>query len=396
MRVLSIDQARRIALGAQGFCDPAPGGRVDRRHLRRVMGRINLLQLDSVQALARSHYLPHFSRLGPFDRTVLDDMAAEGGEWIEAWAHQASVVPMGDEPRLRWTKQRVLDGATRSHLGKLMRRNHRYVDDVFAEVEAGGPLRARDLSDPRPSKGTWWDSRSLGTWALDWLYLTGRLGVTRDANFHRTYDLYERIVTPEVRAIATPDPSDAQRELLMRSAAAHGVGTADDLADYYRMNITEARATLADLADEGSLELVEVEGWSQPAYLDPHARRPRHVERAALLSPFDPIVWHRDRAERLFGFAYRIEIYVPKPKRVYGYYVLPFLMGDRLVARVDLKTDREAATLRVLGAFSEPGADATAVATALRLEVVRLADHLDLDEAVVDPAGRGDLIAPLR
>ena len=391
-RRLSISQARRIALAAQGFCDPAPSARVDRRHLRRVMGRLKLLQLDSVPVVVRTQYLPPFSRLGCYDRALLDRIAYTDDEWFEAWAHEASLLPVGDEPLLRWQKRRAEQGDTWKNLAELARSEPDYVAEVLAQV-AERPLAAGELEDPRRRQGEWWGSRSLGSIALDWLFRIGVVGIRRRGNFVKEFDLLERIVPAEVLARPTPTAEDAQRELLVRSGQALGVGTATDLIDYYRLPVREGRVRLGEVVEDGLLAEVAVEGWAEPAYMHPEARLPRSVDTLAVLSPFDPIVWNRDRAARLWGFDYRIEIYVPAAKRVYGYYVLPVLHGERLVARLDVKTDRAGGALQVLGAFAEPDVDHGALAERLRPHLFELARFVGVDD--VGYGDRGDLMTAL-
>ncbi len=392
-RELSIAQARRIALAAQGFADPSPAGRVDRRHLRRVMGRLRLLQLDSVPVVVRTQYLPPFSRLGRYDRALLDRIAYADDEWFEAWAHEASLVPVTDEPLLRWQKQRAEQGHTWRGLVELARRERAYVADVLAQV-AERPLAAGELADPRRRSGEWWGSRSLGSIALDWLFRIGAVGIRRRGNFVKEFDLLERIVPAEVLARPTPTVEDAQRTLLVRSARALGVGTAGDLIDYYRLPVREGRVRLGEVVETGAIEAVTVDGWREPAYVHPQVRLPRSVDVTTALSPFDPVVWNRARASRLWDFEYRIEIYVPASERVYGYYVLPVLSGERLVGRLDLKTDRAAGVLRVLGAFAEPGVDRDAVAERLRPHLCELALFVGVTD--VRYGARGDLMAALR
>ena len=391
-RELSVSQARRIALAAQGFTDSAPAGRVDRRHLRRVMGRLKLLQLDSVPVVVRTQYLPPFSRLGCYDPALLDRIAYTDDEWFEAWAHEASLLPVGDEPLLRWQKQRAEQGDTWKNLVELAHRESQSVAEVLAQV-AERPLTAGELTDPRRRDGEWWGSRSLGSIALDWLFRIGAVGIRRRGNFTKEFDLLERIVPAAVLARPTPSAGEAQRELLVRSAEALGVGSATDLIDYYRLPVREGRTQLREVVDSGLLAEVAVEGWTEPAYMHPGARLPRSVDALTVLSPFDPIVWNRDRAARLWNFDYRIEIYVPAAKRVYGYYVLPVLDGEQLVARLDVKTDRPGGTLRVLGAFAEPGVDHGALAERLRPHLHDLARFVGVDD--VGYGDRGDLMAAL-
>ncbi len=357
------------------------------------MGRLKLLQLDSVPVVVRTQYLPPFSRLGCYDRPLLDRIAYRDDEWFEAWAHEASLLPVTDEPLLRWQKQRAEQGDTWKNLADLARSEPGYVAEVLAQV-AEGPLTAGELADPRRRDGEWWGSRSLGSIALDWLFRIGAVGIRRRGNFVKEFDLLERIVPAEVLARPTPDAGEAQRELLVRSAQALGVGTAGDLIDYYRLPVREGRARLREVVDSGLLAEVAVEGWAETAYMHPSARLARSVEALSVLSPFDPIVWNRDRAARLWDFDYRIEIYVPASKRVHGYYVLPVLDGERLVGRLDLKTSRADGVLRVLGAFAEPDVDRGALAERLRPHLRELAGFVGVDD--VSYGDRGDLINALR
>ena len=386
---LSLSQARRIALYAQGFGDKRPTGRIDKRHLRKVMGRINLLQLDSIPVIIRTQYMPLFSRLGPYRPELLDEIAYAGDEWIEAWTHEASLIPAETEPLLRWARNRAEQGWTWKGLYDFANDNAEYVEKVYREVEERGPLTASALEEERRRTGDWWSGRSDGRLALDWLFRIGRVGIRRQGNFGKVWDTMDRIVPAVIQAVPTPDEGEAQRELALRSASAHGVGTAQDLADYYRMPIKDTRVRLAELVEDGRLTEVAVEGWNKPAFLHPNAKLPRWINGTSLVSPFDPVVWNRDRASRLFNFDYKIEIYVPAAKRKYGYYVLPFRVGEEIVARVDLKTDRAERTLRVQSAHLEPGQDPTAVANELTAELQRLAQLVGVDRVhIVD---RGDL-----
>ena len=359
------------------------------------MDRLGLLQLDSVPVVIRTQYLPAFSRLGPYDPTLLDRMAYRHGEWFETWAHEASVVPIELEPLLRWEKHQALETGNR-HLRAAIDDHEDYVEAVYEQVAERGPLTASELDDPRPQSGEWWGNRSIGTITLDWLFFTGRVGIRRFGNFQKRFDLLERIVPPEILARPTPPVADAHRELVARAATSLGVGTASDLADYWRIPIRRVRPRIDELVEDGRLVPVAVQGWKEPAYLDPGARRPRSFKPTALLSPFDPVVWHRGRASRLFGFDYRIEIYVPAAKRRYGYYVLPFLLGNELVARVDLKTDRDAGVLRVRGAFAEDGVRPGEVAGPLADELENLAQLVGAGAVAVDADAPGDLTPELR
>ena len=386
---LSLAQARRIALAAQGFTDPRPPGRVDRRHLRRVLDRIGLIQIDSVNVLVRSQELPLFARLGPHPRTLIDD-ATRDGELFEYWVHEASHVPTAHHHLHRWRMRRPHHW---SAMRRIMADRAHFLDDVVRLVEERGPLTAGDLAQRDGPKGAWWDWDD-GKIALEALFYEGRLTATRrPGDFARLYDLAERVIPADVLARPAVEEHAAKKELLVFAAKHHGVGTAADLADYHRLRHT--RTLFAELVEEGRLLPVAVDGWRQPAYLHPEAALPRRVAARALLSPFDPVVWNRDRTERLFDFHYRIEIYTPKHKRRYGYYVLPFLLGDRLVARVDLKADRTTGRLLVQSAWAEPGVPEPEVAAELAEELSSMAAWLDLDRGV-ELAGGGDLTPALR
>lgn len=390
--VLSLPAARRIALAAQGFARPRPTSRVDAGHLRRLVERLGLLQLDFVNVLVPSHYLVPFSRLGPYDRGRLDRLA-NGRAFTEQWAHEASLVPVDAWPLL--AHRRAAFRCRPYGFERFLDEQPAYVECVLDEVRRRGPLSADELPDPDAGpthlEHSWF--RSVPRAVLETFFGRGALAVPRRRGFVRQYDLAERVV-PLAYFERRVDPDEAQRELLRRAACALGVGTAGDLADYFRMPVGEARPRLAELAAAGELATVRVDGWRETAYLDPAARRPRRVRAAALLSPFDPLICFRPRTARLFDFDFRFEIFVPPQKRRWGAYVLPFLLGDRLAARVDLKADRPARALRVLGSWREPWADGEEVAPPLAAELRTLATWLDLDEVAV--ADRGDLAADLR
>ncbi len=383
---MSLATARRIALAAQGFADARPRGRVDVRHLRRGLARVGVLQIDSINVLVRSHWLPLYSRLGPYPRSLLVDMTERRRELFEYWAHMASFVPVDLHPLLRWRMARAAGDAW-GRMKALQRDRPGYVEAVYAEVEARGPLTAGQLSDPGTKGGNWW-GWAHGKTALEWLFWCGRVtSAGRGRNFERMYDLTERVLPPEVLARTTPAEADAQRALLELSGRLHGIGTARDLADYFRIRVPQARPLLHDLVEAGALVPVRVEGWREPAYLHPEARTPRRVEARALLSPFDSLVWERSRTERLFGMQFRLEVYTPSHKRVHGYYVLPFLLGEHLVARVDVKADRASSTLRVHATHVEPAFAARHddVREELAAELRTMADWLELDEVALPP-----------
>ena len=353
------------------------------------MRRVGLLQLDSIPVVMRAQYMPLFSRLGPYDAGLLDRVAYADDEWFETWRHEASLMPVEDEPLLRWAKERARNGEDAPHLRRFASGNRRYVADVLAQARER-PLAARELTNPRPRSGEWWDGRSIGAVALEWLFRIGEVGVRRRPGFVKEYDILERIVPPDIRALPAQSEADAQRELLARAAEHLGVAAVADLVDYYRLPKRAARARVEELLEDGRLAAAEVEGWNRPALLHPDAAAPRRIDACALLSPFDPVVWFRDRARRLFAFDYKIEIYTPAAKRQHGYYVLPFLCGDRLAARVDAKTDRRAGTLRVLAAHGEAGINEGAVVDGLRTALDDLARFAGADKWEADGI-RGNL-----
>ena len=384
MRRLTIDQARRIALGAQGFADPRPKGRVDARHFRRVVDRIGLVQLDSVNVFSRTHYMPFFSRLGIYDRSTLDAWLWGSGEMFEYWGHEASLIPVQDHNLWRWR----MNGTFNWTRLETMRREHpEYLDQVLEQVRDRGPLKTADLHDPGQRDGSSMWGWSKGKVALEALFMGGRVTTAHRPNFTRMYDLSERVIPDQHFDAEGLEREEAQSILLLKAARSMGVAAAADLADYHRIRMPEARPLIERLAAAGDLVEVEVEGWGRNAYLHPEARQPRRVKGRALLSPFDNLVWYRDRVERLWDFHYRIEIYVPEPKRVYGYYVLPFLLDEELVARVDLKTDRKKGSLLVKGVFAEPGVDPARVAREIRAELELTALWLGLNDVVVGHGG---------
>ncbi|MFA9431770.1 winged helix-turn-helix domain-containing protein [Egicoccus sp. AB-alg2] len=387
MRTLSLRHARRIALTAMGFGRPRPpaGVRRDVRHFRRVLDTVDIVQLDSVNVLARAHELPFWSRIGAHDRRARDAWLWRSRELFEGWVHVASMTPAEVWPLLHHRRAAVRPGERTRALHV-----EGYLDRVLDEIARHGPRSVRDLEDPGERTGPWW-GMPKGRIALDHLAMRGDLTVHhRTPNFVAVYDLTERVVPPPHRDVEAPPREQAIESLLLRAARAHGIGTAGDLADHHRLKLPEARPALARLAARGQLEEVRVHGWNgEPVYRHPRAGAARTFPARTLLSPFDPLVWRRERALRLFDFHYRIEIYVPEPKRVFGYYVLPFLLGEQLVARVDLKADRPTGRLLVRSAFAEPGVDRLHVARELAAELAELGAWLDVPDVVVEP--RGDL-----
>lgn len=378
---IGLPLARRIALAAQGF-GGTRSGNPGPAHLLRELGKVQLHQIDSVNVLSRAHYMPAFSRLGAYDRRELDTLAwgpKRKRRLFEYWAHEASLLPLDLHPLLRWrmaqadrgeagwTGMRVYAGERRAEAMALLDR-----------IRIDGPLAASDFEAHKGQSGWWkWSDTKRG---LEWLFWAGHITTaTRRGSFERVYDLTERVIPSEVLSRPSPSDAEAHRSLIERAAKAHGIATDGDLRDYFRLSPDQAKPAIAALAEEGVLVPAEVPGWRQ-AWLHKDARRPRRIEAQALLAPFDPLIWRRERAERLFGFHYRIEIYVPAEKRKHGYYVLPFLLGDRLVARVDLKADRQASRLIVQSCHLEPDAPREAP-EALRDELARLDRWLGLGEA---------------
>lgn len=387
---LSLSQARRVALAAQGFCDPRPKGTPDLRSLRRVVGRTGLFQIDSVNVLARAHYLPLFSRLGAYPTDLLDRASHRAPRALfEYWGHEASLLPVELHPLFRWRMENAKHHAWEG-IRRIAVERPDLLKGLLADVSADGPLTAAELSArhdrERPQRtGPWWDWSDVKT-GLEFLFWSGEITTSSRRGFERVYDLPERVLPADVLATPTPDRAEAHRELLRRSIRSLGVATSRDLRDYFRLPAADFKVRIAELVEAGDFLPVTVEGWRTQAYLAPDAQLPRWVRGAALLSPFDPVVWERDRTERLFGFRYRIEIYTPAAKRIYGYYVLPFLLDGALVARVDLKADRQNAVLLVQSAWREPGAPPE-TAERLAVELHRMAAWLGLSDVIVRPAG---------
>lgn len=390
---LTAGEARRIALAAQGFGAPRDG-EVGRRQLARLMDRLGVVQIDSVNVVSRTHYLPAFSRLGAYPRELLEELAwGKKKAFFEYWAHEASLLPLASQPLLRWRMADAQEGVgTWKGIARFLRERRDFLDDVLEEIAARGPLSSSELEMGHKGQGGWW-GWSESKRALECLFWAGELTTaTRRGTFERVYGLPDKVLPKAVREAPTPSREDAQRELLKIAARAMGIATGRDLRDYFRMGVEETRLRLAELTEAGDLVPVRVKGWREPAYLDPGARRPRRIGAYALLSPFDNLIWFRDRTERMFGVKVRLEIYTPAEKRTHGYYVLPFLEGDAITARVDLKADRRAGVLIVQASHAEPWAsDATPVRLAEELK--RMAGWLGLQSVRVER--RGDLAAAL-
>ncbi|MCV7290006.1 YcaQ family DNA glycosylase [Mycolicibacterium wolinskyi] len=394
MATLTTAQARRVAVAAQGFHEPRPRGPVTRAHLRRLISRIQVLQLDSVSVAVRAHYAPVFSRLGPYGRDVLDRAAwAHSARsprlLVEYWAHEAALMAVEDWPLLRWRMREYTHGRWGT---EIVKKNPKLAEDIVAAVAELGPSTAGQIeahleAEPRGRKGPWWD-RSETKWVAEALFAAGVLTTATRVGFARHYDLAENVLPPEVLAREVGE-DEAIRELTLRAASALGVGTEADIRDYFRLGAKQVKPAIAKLVADGELEPVDIDGT--PAYLRAGQIVPRRDRGTALLCPFDPLIFFRPRVERLFGFHYRIEIYTPAPKRQFGYYVWPFLLDGELVGRVDLK--RTDAALQVLGAYTEDGQDRSRVATALAAELTSMAGWLGVD--AVEVGDRGDLAGPL-
>ncbi|MCA2208240.1 crosslink repair DNA glycosylase YcaQ family protein [Nocardia rosealba] len=398
MQRMNAAAARRIALAAQGFGKRRPAN-PKRRAILDVVARTRLLQLDSVSAVVRAHYAPVFSRIGPYDRTLLD-----GAAWsdsprarrglVEYWAHEAALIPVADWPLMRWRMAEYEHGRW-AGMRKAAERNPTLGKDILDVVTEVGAASAREierhleLDKPRP-KGTWWNLSDTKL-ICEQLFAAGELSTARRVGFTRHYDLTERVVPADIRERAIAE-ADAVRELVRRASRALGIATEPDLRDYYRLHRRQSAPAIAELVDAGELVPVDVDGWDAPAYLHPEASIPRRITGAALLCPFDPLIFFRPRTQRVFDFHYRIEIYTPEPQRVHGYYVFPFLLDGKLVGRVDLRAERATGRLLAPAAFAEPGHATAETAHALRGALREMADWLELDEVVIGE--RGDL-APL-
>lgn len=384
---ISALEARRIALAAQGFADRRPEAPA-KRHLLKTIDRLGLLQIDSVNVVSRTHYLPLFSRLGAYPRPLLEEIAwGKKPALFEYWMHEASLAPHAVQPLMRWRMDDAREGlGTWKGVARFLRENRTFIDKALAEIHARGAISAGELQIGEKGRGGWW-GWSEGKRAMECLFWAGEITTaTRRTTFERVYGLPDDVHPRSVREAPTPPRDEAQRQLLRIAARAQGVATERDLRDYFRMPVADTKARLAELVEAGDLLPVSVKGWDPPAYLDPAARRPRRITASALLSPFDNLIWFRERTERLFGVRVRLEIYTPAEKRVHGYYVLPFLQGEAITARVDLKADRKAGVLVVQSAHAEPSADGETPGR-LMAELQLMAGWLGLGSVRVEPKG---------
>ncbi|WP_373504283.1 winged helix-turn-helix domain-containing protein [Aestuariivirga sp.] len=393
---LSIAQARRVALAAQGFTQPDRTKKVTWSHMDRMTRQLNLLQIDSVNVLVRSHYLPLFSRLGAYAHSALDErtFGSKKRAFFECWAHEASLLPFDLHPLMRWRMARARSGnGTYSSMDRFGLEERAYLKDVLDFVTRNGPAVASEVPGGGKAEGGWW-GWSRGKMALETLFDQGLVTTATRQGFERLYDIPERVIPPDILALETPSEADSIRRLLDLSGRAHGIGTEIDLRDYFRLPVAETKTALAELVEDGTLLPVTVAGWKQQAYLHKDAKLPRKAGGSALLSPFDPMVWERSRAERLFDFHYRIEIYTPAEKRKFGYYVLPFLHHDRIAGRVCLKADRQAGVLRANAIHHESHAEPGETAEALAAELKLMALWLGLSG--VEAGAKGNLARALR
>jgi uncharacterized protein len=374
---LSIADARALALAAQGFDTARPKTKATQRHVDALISRLGVIQIDSVNVLVRSQELPLFSRLGNHNRNAIPK-ATEQQKLFEYWGHEAAHLPVEIHPLFRWKMEAArLGKAKHWGLTSFYDNNKGFVKRMLKHVEKNGPTTSRELSTRTEKKGTWWDWDEAKV-ALEYLFLTGQLmSRGRGTDFARIYDTPERVLPEDVLNAPTPSEHDARKQLLVRSAIAQGVATASDLADYYRQKPTTVKPLITELVEEGELRTVAVDGWTEKAFIHRAAKLPKQLHATALLSPFDSLVWCRPRNERLFDFHYRIEIYTPKEKRKFGYYVLPFMMNGEMVGRVDLKADRANSKFLVQSVHTEKGVKRSTINDALNNELRTMASWLD-------------------
>jgi uncharacterized protein YcaQ len=380
---LSIADARRIALAAQGFDTARPKTKATQRHVDVLIARLGVVQIDSVNVLVRSQELPLFARLGNHDRNAIPK-ATEAQKLFEYWGHEAAHLPVDLHPLFRWKMDAARTGkVTHWGLTSFYEENKAFVKRTLKHVATNGPTTSREFSTRTEKKGTWWDWDEAKV-ALEYLFLTGQLmSRGRGSDFARIYDTPERVLPQRVIDAPTPSEHDARKQLLVRSAIAQGVATASDLADYYRQKLATVKPLITELVEEGELREVAVDGWTEKAFVHRNSKLPKQLHATALLSPFDSLVWCRPRNERLFNFHYRIEIYTPKEKRKFGYYVLPFMMNGEMVGRVDLKSDRANSALLAYSVHTEKGVKRSSINDALNTELHAMATWLQLDQVQI-------------
>ena len=390
---LSAEEARRISLIAQGFSYKRTAGKASASELNSVMDAMKVVQLDAVPIVVRTQYLPFFSRLGNYDMSLYEEIAYKEDQWFELWAHEASIAPVKNEPFFRFIKERAKRGDTWKGLYKVAREEPEYVKTVLKEVEQRGPLEAKHLNDPRYLNQSGWGSRSVGQLALNWLYRIGEVGIRRGKNFEKKYDLITNIVPTEVLSRPSPTEEESLKELYLWAASAMGVATARDIQDYFRTRSANTPTLLEELVEEGLLRKVAVEGWGLESFAPSDFGTVKQISPTCVLSPFDPITWNRERLKRIFNFDYKLEIYKPKSKREFGYYVMPFMHNGQIVARVDLANRRQKGVLEILGAFCEPSFDREAISKPLWEEISLLATFVGC--SAIEIKRRGNLHQPL-
>ena len=390
---LSAEEARLISLNAQGFTDKRTANKASASELNSVMDAMKVVQLDAVPIVVRTQYLPFFSRLGNYDMSLYEEIAYKEDQWFELWAHEASIAPVKNEPFFRFIKERAKRGDTWKGLYKVAKEEPEYVKTVLKEVEQRGPLEAKHLNNPRYINQSGWGSRSVGQLALNWLYRIGEVGIRRGRNFEKKYDLITNIVPSKVLSLPSPTEDESLKELYLWAASAMGVASARDIQDYFRTRSAKTPTLLAELVEEGLLRKVAVEGWGLESFAPSDFGTVKQISPTCVLSPFDPITWNRERLRRIFNFDYKLEIYKPKSKREFGYYVMPFMHNGQIVARVDLANRRQTGVLEILGAFCEPSFDREAISKPLWEEISLLATFVGC--STIEIKRRGNLYQPL-
>ena len=386
---LSAEEARIISLNAQGFSYKRTLDKASASELNSVMDAMKVVQLDAVPIVVRTQYLPFFSRLGNYDMSLYEEIAYKEDQWFELWAHEASIAPVKNEPFFRFIKERAKRGDTWKGLYKVAKEEPEYVKTVLKEVEQRGPLEAKHLNNPRYINQSGWGSRSVGQLALNWLYRIGEVGIRRGRNFEKKYDLITNIVPSKVLSRPSPTEDESLKELYLWAASAMGVASARDIQDYFRTRSANTPTLLAELVEEGLLRKVAVEGWGLESFAPSDFGTVKQISPTCVLSPFDPITWNRERLKRIFNFDYKLEIYKPKSKREFGYYVMPFMHNGQIVARVDLANRRQTGVLEILGAFCEPSFDREAISKPLWEEISLLATFVGC--STIEIKRRGNL-----
>ena len=390
---LTAEEARRISLGAQGFSHKRTSDEANASELDSIMNSMKVVQLDAVPIVVRTQYLPFFSRLGNYKMSLYEEIAYKQDKWFELWAHEASIAPVKSEPFFRFLKDRAKRGDTWKGLYKVATEEPAYVKAVLEEVKQRGPLEAKHLNDPRYLKQSGWGSRSVGQLALNWLYRIGEVGIRRGNNFEKKYDLISNIVPSEILSLPSPTEEESLKKLYLWATSAMGVASARDIQDYFRTRSSNTSTLLQELVEEGLLMKVAVEGWGLESFATSGFDIPKKISATCVLSPFDPITWNRERLRRIFDFDYKLEIYKPKSKREFGYYVMPFMHNGQIVARVDLANRRQTGVLEVLGAFCEPSYDRGTISKPLWEEISLLATFVGC--SAIKIKRRGNLSQPL-